>query len=522
MAKDVKPEYVVALEGTLDLRPEGRVNKALATGEVELCVERCEVLNQAKTPPFPINENGEVDEAVRLQYRYLDLRRPFLQQSIAFRHRVVKAVRDFFDGRGFLEIETPMLTKSTPEGARDYLVPSRVNPGRFYALPQSPQLFKQLLMVAGMERYFQVVKCFRDEDLRADRQPEFTQIDVEMCFVDMDDIIQMTEDMMHEVVQMTMDIDLKVSFPRVTYDEAMLRYGTDRPDRRFGMEIADVCQAFQGTHFGVLADAMCSGVVRGFRVPGGGILSRKDLDQTVARAQELGAKGLLWFVFEEEQVRSPAAKFLEETETSRLRSLLDARQGDLALVMAGPEAEVAPVLGVLRVDMARKMDLPSEDWGFTWVTHFPLLEFDKEEGRYGAVHHPFTSPRDLDLDLLEENPGVVRAKSYDLVLNGVELGGGSIRIHDRSVQERVFRALGLNDSEVREKFGFLLEAFEYGTPPHGGIALGLDRMVMLFNGNDSIRDVIAFPKTAKASCLVTGAPSVVSERQMLELHLRNV
>jgi len=520
VAKELRSEYVVALEGRLDLRPEGRINAALETGEVEIYVHRCEILNPAKTPPFPINENTEVEEALRLQYRYLDLRRQPLQKSIAFRHRVVKAVRDFYDSRGFYEIETPVLTRSTPEGARDYLVPSRVNPGRFYALPQSPQLFKQLLMVGGMERYFQVVRCFRDEDLRADRQPEFTQVDVEMAFVDADDVIQVTEEMLQYVIHTTLGMEVPLPFPRITYDESMLRYGTDRPDRRFGMEISDLAGVFQGTGFKVLQEALSSGVIRGFRVEGGGRFSRRELDETVARAQELGASGLLWFVFEEEQVRSPTAKFLSDEELKRLRAVLDASPGDLGLVVAGPEGVVAPVLGSLRVEMASKLNLPREGLGFTWVTDFPLLEFSEEEGKYVSVHHPFTAPRDADLPALQGSPELVRAKSYDVVLNGVELGGGSIRIHKRDVQEQVFRALGLADDEAREKFGYLLEAFEFGTPPHGGIALGLDRMVMLLNGNDSIRDVIAFPKTAKASCLMTGAPSPVAERQLRELHLR--
>jgi aspartyl-tRNA synthetase len=520
MAKELRSEYVVALEGRLDLRPEGRINAALETGEVEIYVDRCEILNPARTPPFPINENTEVEEALRLQYRYLDLRRQLLQNNIAFRHRVVKAVRDFYDSRGFYEIETPVLTRSTPEGARDYLVPSRVNPGRFYALPQSPQLFKQLLMVGGMERYFQVVRCFRDEDLRADRQPEFTQVDVEMAFVDMEDVIQGTEEMLQYVIHTTLGIDVPLPFPRITYDESMLRYGTDRPDRRYGMEISDLAGVFQGTGFKVFQEALASGVVRGFRVKGGGRFSRRELDETVARAQDLGASGLLWFVFEEEQVRSPTVKFLSEGELRRLRAVLDAVPGDLGLVVAGPEGVVAPVLGSLRVEMAARLDLRREGLGFTWVTDFPLLEFSEEEGKYVSVHHPFTAPRDADLLALEGSPGLVRAKSYDVVLNGVELGGGSIRIHKRGVQEQVFRVLGMGDEEAREKFGYLLDAFEYGTPPHGGIALGLDRMVMLLNGNDSIRDVIAFPKTAKASCLMTGAPSPVGERQLRELHLR--
>jgi len=535
VADGLRAEYVVAARGKVVLRDPTQVNPRLPTGEVEVLPVTVEVLNESLTPPIYIAETADtppVDETTRLRYRYLDLRRPRMLRNLTLRHQVTMAVRGFLDRHGFLEVETPMLTRSTPEGARDYLVPSRVNPGRFYALPQSPQLFKQLLMVSGIERYFQIVRCFRDEDLRADRQPEFTQIDVEMSFVEQEDILRLMEDLVAEVYAKALGRRLDRPFPRMTWREAMADYGSDKPDLRFGMKFIDLTEAVRGSGFRVFAEAAAGGgQVKAVVAPGAASFSRKDLDGLSEFVRTYGARGLAWMAFEgaptaptavpaAPEVRSPIAKFFSPEALADLRARLGAGPGDLALFIADKPAVVAAALGALRLELGRRLDLIDRSTDrFLWVTDFPMFEYSQEENRWVAMHHPFTAVHDEDLPLLRTDPGAVRAKAYDLVQNGVELGGGSIRIHRRDVQERVFEALGMSPEEAREKFGFLLEAFEYGTPPHGGIAFGLDRMVMLMAGAETIRDVIAFPKTTSASDLLTGAPSTVSVRQLAELGL---
>ncbi|MGQ9557216.1 MAG: aspartate--tRNA ligase [Desulfurispora sp.] len=522
-AETIRNEYVLAVRGRVVPRPEGTVNPQLPTGEVDVQASEVRILNPAKTPPFYIEDDIDVDENLRLRYRYLDLRRPEMQKALLLRHRAAKAVRDFLDEHGFLEIETPMLTRSTPEGARDYLVPSRVNPGRFYALPQSPQLFKQILMVAGYDRYFQIVRCFRDEDLRADRQPEFTQIDMEMSFVDVDDVIELTEQMIAHLCRETTGLEVVTPFPRLTYREAMERFGSDKPDLRFGLELVDISDIARGCDFKVFRAAVeAGGLVKGINARGCASFSRKEIDDLTAFAAIYKAKGLAYLFITPEGIKSPIAKFFSEDELAAITRRMGAEPGDLLLFVADAPPVVHAALGALRTHLAARLNLiPPDTFRFLWVVDFPLLEYDEEEKRYVAMHHPFTSPREEDLPLLESEPGRVRARAYDLVLNGIEVGGGSIRIHRRDIQERMFAAIGLTPEEAREKFGFLLDAFEYGTPPHGGIAFGFDRLVMLLAGKKTIRDVIPFPKTQSATCLMTGAPGPATPGQLRELHVRS-
>ncbi len=522
-AQDVRNEYVLAVTGVVAGRPEGTENPALASGRIEVRARELRVLNISHTPPFYIEDGVEVDEGMRLRYRYLDLRRPEMQRQLALRHQAARSVRDFLDSEGFWEVETPVLGRSTPEGARDFLVPSRLNPGRFYALPQSPQLFKQILMVAGVERYFQIVRCFRDEDLRADRQPEFTQIDLELSFVGEEDVISLTERMMARLFRDTLGRELPLPLPRLSYAEAMLRYGSDKPDLRFSLEIRDVTDVAASCGFKVFQAAVAQGgVVRGIAAPGAGSFSRREIDELTAYVAGYGAKGLAYLFVEEEGVRSPVAKFFTAGELAALSGRLGAKPGDLCLLVADSGEVAARSLGALRLHLAQRLNLIGADrFSFLWVTGFPLLEYDADEKRFKAVHHPFTAPRDEDLPILETDPGQVLSRAYDIVLNGVELGGGSIRIHQRQVQERMFKAIGLSMEEAREQFGYLLDAFEYGTPPHGGIAFGFDRLLMLLSGRETIRDVIPFPKTQSAADLMVRAPGPVSAVQLRDLHLKS-
>lgn len=522
LAEKLRNEYVVAITGKVVLRPEGSANPNMATGDIDILASDLQILNEAKTPPIYIADDIDVDENIRLKYRYLDLRRPQMQRNIMMRHRVSKIARDFLDSKGFLEIETPMLGKSTPEGARDYLVPSRVNPGEFYALPQSPQLYKQLLMVSGFEKYFQIARCFRDEDLRADRQPEFTQIDIEMSFLTQDIILNMMEEMISEIFKGAIGLELKRPFPRMEYKEAMARFGSDKPDIRFGLEMQDISDLMSGCGFKVFSDTVGKGgKVVGINVPGCGNYTRSQLDELSPLAVTYGAKGLAYLAVTDEGVKSPIAKFFSETELNQIVQRFGAKTGDLILLIADKPSVAQTAMGQVRLEFGRRLGLiPADTYTFLWIINFPLLEYDEAEKRFVAVHHPFTSPLPEDEPKLVSDPGAVRANAYDLVLNGTELGGGSIRIFQRSFQEKMFQIIGLSQEEASEKFGYLLEAFEYGTPPHGGIAFGLDRLVMLLSGSSSIRDVIAFPKTASASCLMSGAPTEVTPRQLKELSIK--
>ena len=522
-AEGVRAEFVLAVRGTVGARPAGTENPKLATGAVEVQVSEVRILNESRPLPFQLDDDADVDETLRLKYRYLDLRRPHMLRAFQIRDQVCRAARDYLHAQGFLEVETPFLTRSTPEGARDFLVPSRLQTGSFYALPQSPQLFKQLLMVAGFERYFQIVRCFRDEDLRKDRQPEFTQIDIETSFLDRDDFLPVVEGLVAEVWRRVKGIELALPFPRIAYDDAMARYGSDKPDLRFGLELVDCSTLFAGSEFQAFAQTVAGGgVVKGLRVPGAGGMSRKELDDLTAEAKQAGAKGLVWIKVSPEGVQSPVAKFMTGIQ-ARLLEALGGAAGDLLLLVADAPAVAATVLGRLRVDLARRFDLiPTDRDVFAWVIDFPLVEWNADEKRWDAVHHPFTAPYDEDLGRLESDPGKARAKAYDLVLNGQEAAGGSIRIHQPSVQERVFGLIGISKEEGRARFGFLLDALEFGAPPMGGIAFGLDRLAANLAGQESIREVIAFPKTAKGTCPLTEAPAPVDAKQLRELGIRVV
>jgi aspartyl-tRNA synthetase len=522
LAEKIRNEYVLSISGTVVERAEGTVNPNLKTGKVEIQVDKVEIINEAKTPPFMIDDQMEVSEDVRLKYRYIDLRRSAMADTFKMRHNVTTSFRTFLNDNGFLDVETPILTKSTPEGARDYLVPSRVHPGEFYALPQSPQIFKQLLMVSGFDRYYQIARCFRDEDLRADRQPEFTQIDMEMSFMDKEEIMALVEDMMKKLMTDAKGLTVETPFPRMTYDDAMSRYGSDKPDTRFAMELIDVSEVVKDSGFKVFSGAVGSGgQVKLINVKGAASkYSRKDIDALTEFVSRYGAKGLAWLKVEEEGLKGPISKFVTEEDASHISAASDAEAGDLLLFVADKKSVVADALGALRMKLGKELKLIDESkFNFLWVTDWPLLEFDEEDNRYYAAHHPFTMPVREDIEKFDSNPAEVRAEAYDLVLNGYELGGGSLRIYERDIQEKMFEVLGFSKEEAQEQFGFLLEAFEYGTPPHGGIALGLDRLVMLLAGRTNLRDTIAFPKTASASCLLTEAPGGVSEDQLKELSL---
>ncbi len=518
-AGDLRSEFVIAVTGTVEIRG-GAPNPNLKTGTIEVRAKTLRILSESEVPPFPIEENSKTKEELRYKYRYLDLRRPDLQRNIMTRARVMALTREFLTEEGFIEIETPTLIKSTPEGARDYLVPSRVHPGNFYALPQSPQLLKQLLMCSGFDRYFQIARCYRDEDLRADRQPEFTQIDMELSFVDVDDVIDVNERLLKKLFKEICDYDIELPIERITWRESMDRFGTDKPDMRFEMELKNVTDIVRNCGFSVFTNAVGSGgSVRGINVAGQGSMPRKKIDALVETAKELGAKGLAYLAINEDGTyKSSFSKFMTDEELDSLVSAMDGKSGDLLLFAADSDSVVFDVLGNLRLELAKQLDLlKKDDYRFVWVTEFPLLEYSEEEGRYVAVHHPFTMPMEEDLPLIDTDPGAVRAKAYDIILNGTELGGGSVRIHQADIQSKMFEVLGFTEERAEEQFGFLLEAFKYGVPPHAGLAYGLDRLVMLMVGADSIRDVIAFPKVKDASCLLTGAPSEVEPEQLEEL-----
>ena len=520
-AGKLRSEFVIAVVGTVEAR-SGAVNENLATGEIEIRAREIRILSESETPPFPIEENSKTKEELRLKYRFLDLRRPDLQRNLMMRSKAATLTRQFLAEEGFLEIETPMLIKSTPEGARDYLVPSRVHPGNFYALPQSPQIFKQLLMCSGYDRYFQIVKCFRDEDLRADRQPEFTQIDMELSFVDVDDVIDVNERLLAKLFKEILGVEVSLPIPRMTWQEAMDRFGSDKPDIRFGMELVDVSEVVKDCEFVVFKNALENGgSVRGINAKGQGAMPRKKIDKLVDFAKDFGAKGLAYIAIQEDgMVKSSFAKFMSEEEMHALIEAMGGENGDLLLFAADKNKVVWDVLGNLRMEIARQLEiLDKGDYRFLWVTEFPLLEWNEEAGRYTAMHHPFTMPMEEDLDLLDTDPGKVRAKAYDIVLNGTELGGGSVRIFNQEIQNKMFEVLGFTREQAEEQFGFLLSAFKYGVPPHAGLAYGLDRLIMLMAKEDSIRDVIAFPKVKDASDLMTEAPAAVDRKQLEELGL---
>lgn len=522
LADKLRNEFVIAVRGKVKKRPLENVNQKLSTGEIELLVNKLIILNKSNTPPFSIEDDINVDESIRLKYRYIDLRRTHMQKNLIIRSKATKAIRDFLYDRGFLEIETPILTRSTPEGARDYLVPSRLNPGEFYALPQSPQLFKQLLMVAGMEKYFQIARCFRDEDLRADRQPEFTQVDIEMSFVDVDEVISLNEEMIAYLFNNILDINVAIPFPRITYKEALEKYGTDKPDLRYGLELVNISDLVSKSDFKVFSSTIKKGgLIKGINAKGCASFSRREIDSLVELSKNFGAKGLAWISIEpDSSIKSPIQKFLTEEELYNIIGRMDGKPGDLLLFVADTAKITNFVLNQLRSELANKLNLVDDNkYNFVWVVEFPLLEFDEDQNRYVAIHHPFTSPMEEDIPLMDTEPLKVRAKAYDLVLNGVELGGGSIRIYYEELQKKMFNVLGISDEEAKEKFGFLLEAFKYGTPPHGGLAYGLDRIVMFLTGSENIRDVIAFPKTQHAACLLTKAPSKVDPKQLEELFI---
>lgn len=521
-AEKIRNEFVLDIQGTVVSRNASTFNPNLKTGKIEVHAEQVTIINEAKTPPFIISDKTDASEDVRLKYRYLDFRRPVIFETLKMRHQVTKEIRNFLDAEGFLDIETPILTKSTPEGARDYLVPSRVHPGEFYALPQSPQLFKQLLMLGGVERYYQIARCFRDEDLRADRQPEFTQIDIETSFLGQEDILSLMERMMTGLMKEVKGLEISTPFPRMSYDEAMSRFGSDKPDTRFGLELVDLSEIVKDSGFKVFAAAVeGGGQVKAINVKGSADkYSRKDIDALTEFVGVYGAKGLAWLKVDAEGLKGPIAKFFSEEDANALVTTLDASAGDLLLFVADKRNVVADALGALRLKLGKELGLIDQTkFNFLWITDWPLLEYGEEEGRYYAAHHPFTMPVREDLPYLDTDPSKVRAQAYDLVLNGYELGGGSLRIFERSIQEKMFKVLGFAPEEANEQFGFLLNAFEYGTPPHGGIALGLDRLVMLLAGSSNLRDTIAFPKTASASDLLMAAPSEVSEAQLKELNL---
>jgi len=525
VADKVRNEFVIEVEGTVVARQEGQVNKNISTGEIEVIASRLTIINEAKNPPFAIDDKVEVAEDLRLKYRYLDLRRPVMFDTFKLRSDVTRSIRNFLQNEGFLEVETPILTKSTPEGARDYLVPSRVHAGEFYALPQSPQLFKQLLMVGGFEKYFQIARCFRDEDLRADRQPEFTQVDIETSFMTMDEIIEMNERLITQVMKEVKNVDVVAPFPRMSYKEAMDRFGSDKPDVRFGLELTQLSHIVKDSAFGVFANAVANGgEVKAINVKGAADkFSRKDIDALGEFAGIYGAKGLAWLKVTEEGLNGPIAKFFEGEAATAIVEAMDAAAGDLLLFVADKSSVVADALGALRLKLGKELELIDESqFAFLWVVDWPLFEYDEAEGRYYAAHHPFTRPFDEDIELMNTNPKEVRAQAYDIVLNGYELGGGSLRIYEPELQAKMFEILGFSEEEARAQFGFLLEAFDYGVPPHGGLAMGLDRLVMLLAGRTNLRDTIAFPKTASASCLLTNAPSEVSNAQLEELNLRTV